>query len=86
MINIDKGAVSISGDGNLLMNEMAIGLMSVCESIAERTGETEENILEHILLSLQGQKLGRSGMSVEDMENIMGIEIDRERSKILNKG
>lgn len=86
MINIDMGATRINGDVNLLINEIAVGLMVVCERVSERTGETEEEVLGHILQSLQGQKLGRSGMSMEDMEKVLDVKIDKERTKTMNEG
>lgn len=86
MIKIDKGATQIIGDVNLLINEIAIGIMVICEMVSERVDVTEEEALESVLQSLQGQKLGRSGMSMEEMEEVMGVTIDKERSKILNEG
>lgn len=84
MIEIDKGATHIVGDTNLLINEMAIGLMAVCQSLEERIGVSEDVILEQILKSLQGQKLGRSGMDIDMMEEVLGVEIDRDRTDTLN--
>ena len=86
MIKIDKGHSEINGDSTLLINEIAIGIMVICEAVGEKVSSTEEEILGHIMQALQGQKLAKSGMSIDDVESVMGVSIDRERTEEANKG
>lgn len=84
MITINMGETHIDGSSNQLINEIAIGIMNVCESISEKHDDmSEEEVLEYILQALQGQKLGRAGMSMDMMEEVMGVKIDREKSQLL---
>ena len=86
MIKIDKGHSEINGDSNLLINEIARGIMVICEAVGGEESFTEEEILGYIMQALQGQKLAKSGMSIDDVKSVMGVNIDRERTEEANKG
>ncbi len=80
MIKIEKGKTSMAGDPNMLINEIAIGLMVVCEKVSKLTGDSEEDIVAHIMTALSGQRMARAGMSMGEVEKVLDVRINRELS------
>ncbi len=81
MISIDGHNVKISGPIDDIINQTGALIVAVKAELSIH-GISEEEADRTINLSIQAQTMARAGMSMDEVEEVLGIPIDREKSHI----
>lgn len=79
MLIIDKDKTTMEGTISDILNELAALTVRVKKQCSE-VGISEEQFDEAFALTLSAQKMAEAGMTIDEVEEVLGYPVDREKS------
>lgn len=79
MIRAEKGKIYMEGDAATMMNELAVLTVAVKDTVTSM-GVPSEDFDSGLALSIRAQTMAYAGMTIDEVEEILDIPIDREKS------
>lgn len=79
MIRAEKGKIDMEGNASTLMNELAVLTVAIKDNVTSR-GVSSEDFDSGLALSIRAQTMAYAGMTIDEVEEVLGIPIDRKKS------
>lgn len=79
MIKAEKGEIEMEGSLATLVNELAVLTVAIKDMLTSR-GIPSEDFDSGLALSISAQTMAYAGMTVDEVEEILDIPVDRENS------
>lgn len=83
MIKQSREQTEMEGNFSDIINELAALTLSVKERCLEG-GLSEDKFTEAFALTTSAQLMARAGMTMEEVEEVLGMKVDREKSSYAN--
>lgn len=79
MLKQDRGKTIIEGNVSDVINELAVLTLHI-KNDCLKAGVTKDEFAEAIALSTSAQLMAQAGMTIEEVEEVLDMPIDREKS------
>lgn len=85
MITCNRGEIKLEGYASELINELAVLTAAIKDNVTSK-GISSDDFDSGLALSVRAQTMAYAGMTIDEVEDVLGVPIDREKSRYGDDG